>query len=326
MIKEQNDYFSEYIPINGMEQYLLHYRASPDCPVLLFLHGGPGMAESTFAYVFQEQLSSLFTVVHWDQRGAGKTLTKASKKKEYPSVDELLGDLLRIVQYLKKRYHKEKIAILGHSWGSMLGSLFVKKYPEEVLCYIGVGQIIDIVENEKVGFDKLRERIVKANNQKDLAALEKIGVYPETNYEKPMIKKLQKVRILQGKYKIGMDFIPILKALFKSPVFKISDITSLFKGMNNNKRLWDFLFSHNLYEENRAYEIPVFYVLGDRDFQAPNTIASSYFDTINAPVKKLFLIKDAGHFIMLDQPKLFSEALAEICDTAGDRKIGELPV
>ena len=110
-----------------------------------------------------------------------------------------------------------------------------------------------------------------------------------------------------------MNFIPIIKALIKSPIFKISDISSLLKGMNNNKKLWDFLFSHNLYEENREYEIPVFYVLGDRDFQAPNTIASSYFDTINAPNKKLFLIKNAGHFIMLDQPKLFSNALVEIC-------------
>jgi len=313
IIKKQNNYFSEYIEINGIEQYLLHYSANPECPILLFLHGGPGMAESTFAYAFQDDLSSLFTVVHWDQRGAGKTLTKASKKNCYPSVDELLDDLLKVVQYLKNRYNKEKIAILGHSWGSMLGSLFVKKHPEEVLYYIGVGQIIDIVENEKVGFDKLKAMVIKANNKKDLAVIEKIGVYPEMNYERPMIKKIQKIRILQGKYKIGMNFIPIIKALIKSPIFKISDISSLLKGMNNNKKLWDFLFSHNLYEENREYEIPVFYVLGDRDFQAPNTIASSYFDTINAPNKKLFLIKNAGHFIMLDQPKLFSNALVEIC-------------
>lgn len=325
IIKKQNNYFSEYIEINGIEQYLLHYSAAPECPVLLFLHGGPGMAESTFAHAFQEDLSSLVTVVYWDQRGAGKTLTK-DKKKTYPSVDELLDDLLKIVQYLKKRYHKEKIAILGHSWGSMLGSLFVKRYPKEGLCYIGVGQIIDIVENERVGFEKLREMATKVNNKKDLAAIEEIGVYPETNYERPMIKKIQKVRILQGKYKIGMNFIPIIKAMIKSPVFKISDISSLFKGMSNNKKLWDFLFSHNLYEEDREYEIPIFYVLGDRDFQAPNTIASSYFNTINAPLKKLFMIKDAGHFIMLDQPRLFSEALTEICAAAGYRKTAKLPV
>lgn len=312
-MKKQNEYFSEYIEINGAEQYLLHYSANPECPILLFLHGGPGMAESNFAYAFQDDLSSSFTVVYWDQRGAGKTLTKASKKNAYPSIDELLDDLLKLVQYLKIKYNKKKIAILGHSWGSMLGSLFVQKYPQEVLYYIGVGQIVDLVENETVGFEKLRDKIRKADNKKDLAALEKIGVYPELNYEKPMMKKMQKIRILQGKYKIGMDFVPILKTLTKSPVFKLSDISSLLKGMSNNNKIWDFLFSHNLYEESRKYEVPVFYVLGDRDFQAPNTIASAYFDTIIAPYKKLFIIKDAGHFIMLDQPKAFSNALAEIC-------------
>ncbi len=313
IMKKQSNYFSEYIEINGIEQYLLHYNANPEYPVLLFLHGGPGMAESTFAYAFQDNLSSLFTVVHWDQRGAGKTLTKTSQKNKYPSMDELLDDLLKVVQYLKEKYNKDKIIILGHSWGSVLGTIFVKKYPEEVLFYIGTGQVIDIVENEKVGYDKLKELIINADNKKDLDNLKKIGVYPEKNYDKSMIKKIQKIRILQGKYKIGMNFIPIIKTLIKSPVFRLSDISSLIKGMGNNKKLWDFLFSHNLYEESREYEIPVFYILGDRDFQAPNTIASSYFETINAPNKKLFLIRDAGHFMMLDQAKLFADVLEEIC-------------
>lgn len=311
-MKKQNDYFSEYIKINGIEQYLLHHTISAKLPVLLFLHGGPGMAESTFAYAFQKELSSFFNIVHWDQRGAGKTLTKAKRNSNYPSCEELIDDLFEIVKYLKKKYNKEKIVILGHSWGSVLGTLFVRRYPQEVLCYIGAGQVIDIVENEKLGYEKLKELIIKAGNKKDLDSLEKIGVYPEKNYEKPMIKKLQRIRILQGKYKVGMNFIPIIKTLLKSPIFRLSDITSLFKGMNNNKKLWDFLFSHSLYEESRDYEIPVFYILGDRDFQAPHTIASGYFHSINAPKKKLFIIKEAGHFMMLDQPKLFTNALAEI--------------
>lgn len=312
-MKKQNDYYPEYIKINGIEQYLLHHTINTDLPVLLFLHGGPGMSESTFAYAFQKDLSSLYNIVHWDQRGAGKTLTKTKRNSNYPSVDELLDDLLEIVNYLKKKYNKEKIVILGHSWGSVLGTLFVKKYPQDVLYYIGAGQVVDIVENEKIGYEKVRELIIKSGNKKDLVSLEKIGVYPEKNYEKPMIKKIQKIRILQGKYKVGMDFMPIIKTLFKSPIFRFSDIISLFKGMNNNKKLWDFLFSHSLYEESHDYEIPVFYVLGARDYQAPNVIASSYFDSINAPYKKKFIIEDAGHFMMLDQPKLFANALSEIC-------------
>lgn len=212
-------------------------------------------------------------------------------------------------QYLKKKHDKEKIIILGHSWGSVLGTLFVTKYPQDVLYYIGAGQLIDIVENEKVGYEKIKKLIIESGNKKDLKNLEKIGVYPEKNYKKPMIKKIQRIRLLQGKYKIGMDFMPIIKTLLKSPIFQLTDIRSLVKGMNNNKKIWDFLFSHSLYDISREYTVPVYYILGDRDFQAPNTIASRYFDSIHAPNKKMFVIKDAGHFMMLDQPKLFTNVM-----------------
>lgn len=309
---KQTGYVSEYIKINGIEQYLLHYRTDPVLPVLLFLHGGPGMAESIFAYTFQEGLSPLFTVVHWDQRGAGKTLTKNKKNISYPTVEELLEDLLEIVRHLKKKYGKEKLVILGHSWGSMLGTLFVQRHPQEVLYYIGAGQFIDVVENEKAGYDKLRELITAAGNQKDLAQLEKIGAYPECNYEKPMIKKIQAIRILQGKYKVGMNFGPILKAIFKSPIFQLSDLSSLFKGMSNNKELWNFMFSSSLYSQSHTYQVPVFYVLGADDFQAPHTIAQRYFETIEAPFKKLLTMKNAAHFMMLDQPQEFANVLSEI--------------
>ena len=127
-----------------------------------------------------------------------------------------------------------------------------------------------------------------------------------------MIKKIQRIRMLQGKYKIGMNFIPILKNLFKSPIFKPSDLFCIFKGMSNNKPLWDFMFSHSLYDETRIYEVPVYYIIGAQDFQAPRTIAETYFDRITAPQKQLFIIKDAGHFMMLDQPKAFAKALAEL--------------
>lgn len=107
-MKKQTGYVSEYIEINGLEQYLLHYSVDPELPVLLFLHGGPGMAESTFAYAFQTDLSPLFSVVHWDQRGAGKTLSKLKGDTDYPTVDELLEDLLEIVQYLKRNTTDKK--------------------------------------------------------------------------------------------------------------------------------------------------------------------------------------------------------------------------
>lgn len=315
------DWHAEYIDVSGEQQYLLHYPANGEKPLLLFLHGGPGMAESVFAYAFQDGLADYFSTVYWDQRGAGKTLAKSSCRSSYPTVEELLGDMRIVVGYLKQTYKKQKVAILGHSWGSMLGTLFAQKYPEEVECYIGAGQIIDILENERHGYNKLKEMIHKANNRKDLERLARIGEYPEAAYSKEMIKKIQQIRILQGKYRLGMDFKPVIKALLRSPVFRLPDILSLVRGMSNNKPVWNYLFSHTLLHAVPAYEVPVFYILGDRDFQAPQPIASQYFDSVQAPAKKKYIIQDAGHFMMLDQPAAYREILAEISVLI--RKLGE---
>lgn len=312
-MKSKKDYTEEYVNINGFDQYLLHHTcADSEQPVLLFIHGGPGLAESTFSYVFQKEISELYTVIHWDQRGTGKTLSK--NKNIYPSIYEELDDLYQVVQYLKTKYAKERIVILGHSFGTILGTLFVLKHPEDVLYYIGAGQVISLTENEKVGYEKLKQLIIKSNNKRDLIKINEIVDYPENQYSKTMIKKIQKLRILQGKYRVGMDFILILKALFKSPLFQISDVFSIKNGMSNNKQLMDFLLSHSLNDESHNYSIPIYYIVGERDLQAPNTIAKEYFDMINAPSKEFFTVEDAGHFMMLDKPKLFGDALRKISD------------
>lgn len=310
-MKQQTGSEAEFVEINGVQQYLLHTKSNvAQAPVLLFLHGGPGMSEAAFAYAFQPGWQPLYTVVHWDQPGAGKTLTK--NKNAYPDMQELLGHLHGVVQYLKQKYSTEKIVLLGHSFGSVLGSLYALRHPQDVLYYIGAGQVVSLMENERAGYEKLKEQIVSAGNQRDLQKLEKLGAYPQPSYDKAMMKKMQSIRMLQGKYKIGMEFGPILQTLLKSPVFQLSDLGSLVKGLSNNKALVDFLFSHSLANESLEYQVPVYYLLGERDFQAPYPIAQAYFETIRAPHKKLWMVENAGHFMMLDQPGAVSALLAEI--------------
>ena len=310
-MKQQAGTIAEFATINGMQQYLLHCQSeTAQAPVLLFLHGGPGMSEAAFAYAVQQGWQAFYTVVHWDQPGAGKTLTK--NKNTYPDMEELLGHLHGVVQYLKQKYSTEKVVLLGHSFGSVLGSLYALHYPQDVLCYIGAGQVVSLAENERAGYQKVKELIVAAQNQRDLKKLTAIGPYPQPAYDKAMVKKIQGVRMLQGKYKIGMEFGPILKTMLKSPIFQLSDLGSLVKGLSNNRALVDFLFSHSLANESLVYQVPVYYLLGDRDFQAPYPVAQAYFETIQAPQKQLWMVENAGHFMMLDQPAAFTRRLADL--------------
>lgn len=87
-------YLEEYVSINGIDQFLYHQGTSYDNPVMLFLHGGPGSVLSLFTGAFQEKWEEIYTVVHWDQRGAGKTLTKNPDK--LPTIDLMLQDLFEV--------------------------------------------------------------------------------------------------------------------------------------------------------------------------------------------------------------------------------------
>lgn len=301
----------EYVVINGINQYLFHSGTSYDNPVMLFLHGGPGNAESVFAHAFQEKWEEIFTVVHWDQRGAGKTLTANPDK--YPTIDLMLKDLFEIIQYLKKKYNKQKIIILGHSWGSVLGSTFIKKYPEEVAYYIGVGQVVGMLENERVGYQKVKELILQANDMKALKRLEAIGDYPGDKYDSSFMKKCMRIRGLQGKYGLAVKMgFSIFITVLKSPILKLSDFTALIRGIKANEKVTEFLVNFDLKGEPAEYKVPIYYILGANDWQTPYVIAEEYFNSIKAPDKALYLIPDAGHMTMLDQRDLFFDALSEI--------------
>lgn len=304
-------YIEEYVTINGIEQYFFHSGTNFDNPVMLFLHGGPGSAESVLAYAFQEKWEYIYTVVHYDQRGAGKTLKRNPYK--YPTIDLMLQDLFETIQYLKKKYNKQKIVLLGHSWGSVLGSIFIKKYPEEIAYYIGANQVVSMFENECIGYEKVKELIIQSKDSKSLRMLEEIGEYPVKKINDSTIKKLMKVRKLQGKYNLGFKMGPLLWTEIKSPIFQLSDLFMLLvKAFKANKEITEFLFSFSLMDESSEYKVPIYYILGDKDWQAPYVIAEEYYKIINASKKNIYIIPDAGHMSMLDKQDLFFDTLLEI--------------
>lgn len=189
-MKREKQYEEEYVKLNGVSHYLLHYRSKKEEPVILFIHGGPGTTEAMMAYLVEEYEERNYNIVYYDQRGTGKTYLKNRKAK--PNTELLKEDLLEIVLYLKQRYQKEKIVILGHSWGSVLGSMFALEHPEHTLCYIGCGQVIDFIENETVGYLKVKEAIEDAGSIKDKKKLEKIGNYPSHQFDMESFRKMDR--------------------------------------------------------------------------------------------------------------------------------------
>ena len=310
--KTEKNYKEEYITINGTKQYLLHYPFKKEAPVLLFIHGGPGQSETMMAYILEEYKTRNYNIVYYDQRGAGKTFLKNKKAK--PDTELLKQDLLEIVQYLKKRYKKEKIGIIGHSWGSVLGSMFALEHPEHTLCYIGCGQVISFMENERTGFEKLKSAIEESGKERDKRKLMKIGEYPEAGaFDMKYFRKMGQVRKLQGKYHLAMDMdMDMIKMFLHCPVMGAADILPFLTGLLLNMQVMRELTSYDLRDKGRQYQVPVYYVLGENDQQTPVEIATSYFGEITAPEKNLYLIKNAGHLTMLDNMDDYRTAICEI--------------
>ena len=311
-MKKIKKYEEEYVKINGIEHYLLHYKTEKEAPVFIFIHGGPGQSESMIAYIVEEYASRNYNIVYYDQRGAGKTYLKNTKAK--PDTEILKKDLLEIVLHVKKAYQKDKVGIIGHSWGSVLGSMFALEHPEHLLCYVGCGQVVNLIENERVGYSKLKDAIERSGNKSDQKKLEKIGEYPQADrFDMFTMRKVGQIRKLQGKYHLAADFDRnMIKMFQKSPIMGMKDLLPFLTGMMVNMQVMKELMSFDLKSKGIEYQIPVYYVLGENDQQTPVELSRAYFNEITAPDKKLYLIRNAGHVAMIDNVDDYRAAVCEI--------------
>ena len=136
-----------YVDINGTKQWISIYGQDKDNPVLLYLHGGPGSSTSLYDYAFTRKWSDVYTVVTWDQRNCGKSYSSEQNDTTL-TYDLMMSDGVEMTKYLLDYLGKDKITLLGHSWGTYFGSNLVLEYPEYYECYIGTGQLVDFYQNE----------------------------------------------------------------------------------------------------------------------------------------------------------------------------------
>lgn len=139
--------YSEFIEVNGDRQNIRVRAAKKGLPVVLFLHGGPGVCDRHQIIGNHSALAQKFTLVCWDQRGSGKSYTSALRRQNL-SVDTFVSDVEFMLEYLTGKFGVRKVAVVGHSWGSIIGTLAVSRRPDLVSVYIGEGQFVDGDSNE----------------------------------------------------------------------------------------------------------------------------------------------------------------------------------
>lgn len=303
----------EYVQIGGIKQFIYHRGRDLSNPVLVYLHGGPGSPKLPFAQEYQVLWDSFLTIVNWDQRGCGKTLlaNPGVDLSQSATIEQLVSDLDEIVDHVRKKYNKQKVFIAGHSWGTVLGSTYVKKFPDKVLAYIAFSQVVEMVSNEVVSYQKCLEIVKEKGTKADYERLASIAPYPHPEYGSESNRKLDVLREIQGKYGI----ITITNDdMYYSPFYGVLDY-AYFKmdRLSLNTHLVKYLmYDFDLYKAGLDFKMPVYFMMGEKDLVTLYEKAKEAFEKLTAPKKKFYSVPDTGHSPMIDVPEAGEKMLREI--------------
>lgn len=306
----------EQIELNGSTQWIFIRGHNKANPVLLFLHGGPGTPEMAVAREFGRKVEKHFTVVHWDQRGAGKSRGEDFEESDL-TIRTHMNDALALVNNLRKRFNQEKIYVIGHSWGTVLGTLIVRDHPELFHAYIGMGQVVNMMDNETVSLRFVREQAEAEGNLEALAELENVTPPYTENPDEIMVQR--KWLSHYGGSSKGVSLLSILAKALVSPEYSISDVIALGTGsVAIAKTMWPELGQVDFFTEAPELDVPVYFFTGRHDYQTPFEITQKYCKGLKAPHKEMIWFENSAHLMNLSDPDHYQKMLIERVLRPGD--------
>lgn len=299
---------SSYVTIGGIEQWVTIHGQDRDNPVLLFLHGGPGDVTNSWSFILFAPWEKHFTVVQWDERGAGRTLRKnGAGIAPTITINRMAQDGIELAEYLRKHLHKEKIIVVAHSFGSILGVRMVRARPELFSAYVGTGQVSDFpVKNYTATYDALLKKAKALGDPRAIEELSRIGPPPYDSGEGYRVQ-WRWANAFEGASQVIYGTLGL--ALF-SPGYSVQDINDSGDGqMLSAERLVPQTQSIGPAELGLEFTIPMFVFQGEEDFTTSTALAQHYVETIKAARKEFVAIKGGGHFAVFMRANQFLQEL-----------------
>jgi pimeloyl-ACP methyl ester carboxylesterase len=307
----------EEISLGGTKQWIFIRGADTNNPVLIFLHGGPGapLFGMSSSRQLDAELIKHFTVVHWDQRGAGKSYSNKTPVNSM-TFERLVEDCNGLIDHVRNKFNTQKVYIVGHSGGSVIGIKTAFKYPEKIHAYVGVGQIINDYKQQELSYNYILEKAHLSPNKKRLKAIKELGPPP---YDSP--EKLNKKDGYIFQYggvmhdnNAGKMLVNMLRFL-TSPEYSFSEGFSTFlnKGFNfTTVAMWDEMRSINISEEIKSIQVPLFFFEGKYDMATPTILVENYYDSLDAKEgKKLIIFENSAHLPMIEEKEKYEEFLVQ---------------
>ncbi len=297
--------------INGLDQYLLIRGNHVENPVLLFLHGGPFNTYMPSHHSLMG-LEERFITVEWDQRGSGFLHDIGDLDPGTLTVEQYVSDIQELTKYLIKRFNKEKIYLIGFSWGSFIGLKAIDENPELYHAYIGMSQLVNAAESEQVSYSYILETAKKKKNHDAIVALEALG-YDPSKLEERGVLGYWKSYFGYSLHNTSSEEI-WKKAKQNCTEYLKSDY---LKKRENSRFSGDFtlmesMSSTDFVKELPRVDIPVYFFAGRYDLVTPFQIVEEYYETLEAPYKEIIWFEKSAHIPSLEETEEFTKAVIDI--------------
>lgn len=288
-----------FVPIGGIDQWITINGMKRDNPVVLFIHGGPGNSLSPFADAMFAGWEKDFTLVQWDQRGAGRTYGRTGPSIESSlTFERIVEDGIEVAQYLTTHLHKKRILIVGGSWGSLVGVHLARRRPDLFIAYIGTAQLVSMRDNTRASYDRVLAYAREIDDTAAVAELTELGPPPFVGFA-----KWRAFRKWRNTYQAKLATAPRPDSKPSAEYATEQDLADYEAADDLNFAHFNFvgtsmtgpMMDIDLRTLGPDFKIPVYIIQGAADMNAVPEIARDYLNWIVAPDKQFILVPDTGH-------------------------------
>jgi pimeloyl-ACP methyl ester carboxylesterase len=313
-----------FVNINGVEQGMFIKGRDTSNPVLLYLHGG--MPDYFLTRKYPTGLDDYFTVVWWEQRGSGLSY-HADIPASAMTLDQMLSDTRELTNWLRDRFGKEKIYLMGHSGGTFIGIQAAAQTPELYYAYIGVAQISDQLESERLAHEYMLNQYRENGNTKMVRKLEAAPV--TENGTSDAYNRLRDPAMHSLGIGTTHDMSSVITGIFLPSLacseYSLKEKFNMWMGKSNSgiSILWTEIMGTDLSVQTPELKIPVYFLEGIYDYTCSYKEAKSYFDKLKAPLKGFYTFEQSAHSPLFEEPEKMRHILQEDV-MAGGNKLADI--
>ena len=315
-----------HVKINGVEMGMFIKSKNATYPVLLYLHGG--MPDYFLTRKYPTELEDYFTVVWWDQRGSGISYN-ANIPPESMNLEQMLSDTKEVTNYLRKRFGKKKIYLMGHSGGTFIGMQMAARAPELYYAYIGIAQMSNQLASETLAYKYMLKQYKENENQKMVRKLKSAPVTLSGGISDSYLSLRDECMHSLGigtTHDMNSVITGIFLPSFTSREYTLTEKINMWRGKSRSgvSILWDTMLTTDLALQIPKIDIPVYFFHGKHDYTVSYVLAKEYFEKLKAPLKGFYTFKQSAHSPLFEEPErmkqIFQEDIVEGKNNLADIK------